>query len=78
MNTKHAFCRELEKDLRREIGLNPKQWHTHKTRVAARFLFSVYGPDKFYWYGQSCCAWAARADAYDAFDRHQRIEKEAS
>lgn len=71
-NKNHEFCKKLEAEFRKDIGLKMSSFWTHKNKTAGKILFEVHGPDKFYWCGQSCCAWGARADAYDAYERHLR------
>jgi len=73
MDSKHKFCRLLLKEVMKEVMKDVQKhtsteerkkawaWHLERGRV------EFHGPNGFYWYGQACCLWAARAKGWEAY-----------
>ena len=66
----HAFCRSYLKELLQDAGEHiskedQKAAWTHKTGNQWEF----HGPNDFYWHGQSCCSWYAKAEGWTSYLR---------
>lgn len=71
--TKHTFCRRLlatvMEDVREAIPSSEieKAWG-YKCSWPNSVEF--HGPDGFYWHGQGCCVWHAKAQGWQAYLDH--------
>jgi len=67
----HTFCRLMLRDTMKEVRSRvPKAeiktswaWHRHGD-------VEFHGPGNFYWHGQGCCAWIAKAEGWQAYLMH--------
>ena len=75
---KHDFCRThlriVMEDVKRLTIAEQRKgaWVWHDGRQMAEF----HGPDKFYWSGNACCKWEARAKGWEAWLREFHPEFE--
>jgi hypothetical protein len=74
MPSKHSFCRNMlagvMPDVRDAVPSTAiqKAWGWRSTTVPGHGEFQ--GPDGFYWHGQCCCVWHAKAEGWAAYLEH--------
>ena len=77
----HAFCRCLLKgvmeDVRKAVPAEAikKAWG-YRLKMFSKDHMEFHGPDGFYWHGQGCCVWYAKAQGWQAYLR--KLEEEAT
>ena len=64
----HTFCRGYLVNTMEEV-----KKHATKEEMKAAWVWKsgkhveFHGPNGYYWHGQGCCLWAARADGWHAW-----------
>jgi len=66
--SEHDFCRKLMVEIMVDVRKHTtaversKAWAWDDGRN-----YEFHGPDGFFWHGQACCRWAARAQGWSAY-----------
>lgn len=69
--TDHSFCRTLLCEVMKVVR---KHVATKDIKAAWGYRYDdhlshveFHGPNNFYWYGQGCCVWVAKATGWGAY-----------
>ena len=71
----HDQCFAAETEIRKALGFKIGDFRAYLIEPQNR-IYQVFGPNGYHWTGPACCRWAARTEAYDAFERHLKLEAE--
>jgi len=81
MSSKHAFCRNMLADVMPDVravvpsAAIQRAWGWRSGLMPGHGEFQ--GPDDFYWHGQCCCVWHAKAEGWAAYLKHIGYERPA-
>ena len=67
----HAYCRRLLAQVMPQVRelVPPEQVEAAWAWRSGRRQVEFHGPGGFFWHGQGCCRWYARAEGWQAYLR---------
>ena len=78
INDNHTFCRLLLKEVMKTVRKHISKKDIEKSYAWKGSIFvrsmEFHGPNDFYWHGQACCLWHAKAQGWEAYLRKMVIE----